>query len=151
MTATVLATNPLTTVSLMLTLAGLVGSFFNIQLTQWLRDLAALHQKTTLNKANNTESQQKAIVECKIEIERLTNTDTYVVNGLVILFVAFVLGDGLCMIQSAASDPIYPNILVALWVFLVFFVVVSCGLWYRGTSTVKAIREMLPKPPQPKK
>ena len=147
MTATILATNPLTTVSLMLTLAGLVGSFFNIQLTQWLRDLAALHQKTSMNRANNTETQQKAIVECVIEIKRLTNIETYIVNGLVILFVAFVLGDGLCMIQSAASDPIYPNILVALWVFLVFFVLVSGGLWLRGLSTVKSIREMLPPKP----
>ena len=37
--------NPLTTVGLMLTLASLVGSFFNIQLSQWLRDLLALAQK----------------------------------------------------------------------------------------------------------
>jgi hypothetical protein len=37
--------NPLATVGLMLTLAGLVGSFFNIQLSQWLRDLIALAQK----------------------------------------------------------------------------------------------------------
>jgi hypothetical protein len=55
--------NPLTTVGLMLTLAGLVGSFFNIQLSQWLRDLVALAQKVKLNKAQGNENQQKAIIE----------------------------------------------------------------------------------------
>jgi len=33
----------------MLTLASLIGSFFYLQLSQWLRDVVALRQKTELN------------------------------------------------------------------------------------------------------
>jgi hypothetical protein len=131
----------------MLTLAGLVGSFFNIQLSQWLRDLAALAQKVKLNKAQGSESQQKAIVECKIELEKLDNTQTYVINALVLIFVVFVLVNGLAMIGSASADPLYPHIHLALWVFLAFFVGVSLWLTYDGWRIAKHLRtELAPKP-----
>jgi hypothetical protein len=139
--------NPLTTVGLMLTLAGLVGSFFNIQLSQWLRDLVALAQKVKLNKAQGNENQQKAIVECKIEIEKLANIQSYVINGLVLAFVVFVLVNGLVMIQSASVDPLFPHVHVALWVFLVFFIGISLWLTCDGWCIAKGIRkELAPKP-----
>ncbi|MHC2627248.1 hypothetical protein ACVIW2_009335 [Bradyrhizobium huanghuaihaiense] len=139
--------NPLTTVGLMLTLAGLVGSFFNIQLSQWLRDLVALAQKVKLNKAQGNENQQKAIVECKIEIEKLANIQSYVINGLVLAFVVFVLVNGLVMIEAASADPLFPQVHVALWVFLVFFIGVSLWLTFDGWRIAKGIREALaPKP-----
>ena len=140
-------TNPLTTVGLMLTLAGLVGSFFNIQLSQWLRDLMALDQKATLNKAEGTDTQQKAMVECRIEFKKLVNTETYVVNGLVILFVVFVLVNGLHMIASARNDPLYPNIQIALWVFLLLFLSLSVWLLHRGRKIAQSIELMLNPPP----
>jgi hypothetical protein len=143
-------TNPLATVGLMLTLASLVGSFFNIQLSQWLRDLLALAQKTQLNKANANEAQQKAIVECRIELRKLDNAETYVVNIVVFLFVVFVLCNGIAMISSAQSDPLYPHIQIALWVFLALFVALSVWLLYRGRATVRAIKVMLPALPKPK-
>lgn len=139
--------NPLTTVGLMLTLAGLVGSFFNIQLSQWLRDLVALAQKVKLNKAQGNENQQKAIVECKIEIEKLANIQSYVINGLVLAFVVFVLVNGLVMIEAASADPLFSHVHVALWVFLVFFIGVSLWLTFDGWRIAKGIREALaPKP-----
>ena len=138
-----MTTNPLTTVGLMLTLAGLVGSFFNIQLSQWLRDLIALTQKVKLNKAQGTESQQKAIVECRIEIEKLANSQSYVINVLVLLFVVFVLANGLFMIRSADSDPLYFYVNLALWVFLIFFVCVSLWQIYDGWRIAKTIRDVL--------
>jgi len=136
-------TNPLSTVGLMLTLAGLVGSFFNIQLTQWLRDLAALLQKTRLNRAQGTEPQQRAIVECKIEFQKLSHGQTYAVNFLVLGFVVFVLIDGLLMIGSASTDPLYTYVDVALWVFLVFFIAVSGWLILSGWCVARKIRTIL--------
>src|SRR5262245_25167611 len=93
--------SPLPTVGLMLTLAGLVGSFFNIQLSQWLRDLVALEQKVTLNKAQANDSQQKAIVESGIELRKLDNIQSYIINGLVLVFIVFVLVNGLFMIRRS--------------------------------------------------
>jgi hypothetical protein len=135
--------NPLSTVGLMLTLAGLVGSFFNIQLSQWLRDLFALEQKVILNKAQGTESQQKAIVESKIELRKLVNTPSYILNGLVLAFVVFVLVNGLLMIRASSADPLYSHVNTALWVFLIFFFVVSSWLNYNGWRTANRIRAVL--------
>jgi hypothetical protein len=135
--------NPLTTVGLMLTLAGLVGSFFNIQLSQWLRDLVALAQKVQLNKGEGGDPQKRAIVECRIEIRKLTNWQTYIINFLVLLFVMFVLINGLVMIESASADPLYPHVHFALWVFLVFFVIVSLWLTYDGWRIAEGIRKSL--------
>jgi uncharacterized protein with PQ loop repeat len=138
-----MTTNPLSTVGLMLTLAGLVGSFFNIQLSQWLRDLIALEQKVELNKWHGTDTQQKAIVECRIEYKKLANIQTYVLHALVLGFVVFVLSNGLLMIRGAEGDPLFLNINVALWVFLVFFVGVSAWLVYGAWGTAKRTKAML--------
>lgn len=136
-------TNPLTTVGLMLTLASLVGSFFNIQLSQWLRDLLALESKAQLNKAQGNEPQQKAMVECRIELKKLNNPETYTVNLAVFAFVVFVLVNALMMITSVQSDPLYRNIQVALLVFLVLFIVLSLWQFYRGRAIAKDVEGML--------
>jgi len=135
--------SPLPTVGLMLTLAGLVGSFFNIQLSQWLRDLVALEQKVTLNKAQANDDQQKAIVESGIEIRKLDNIQSYIINGLVLVFIVFVLVNGLFMIRFARTDPLYGHVNIALWVFLVFFVGVSLWLSFDGWRTASRIRSNL--------
>src|SRR5262249_10723118 len=138
-----MSTNPLSTVGLMLTLAGLVGSFFNIQLSQWLRDLVALEQKVKLNKAQGNENQQKAIVECKIEIEKLATNQSYVINFFVPLFDVFVLANGLFMLRPADTDPLYFHVNLALWVFLIFFICVSLWQILDGWQIATKIRETL--------
>ena len=137
--------NPLTMVSLMLTLAGLLGSFFYIQLSQWLRDLMALEKKSDLNRFAGSEAEKRALLECRVEYRKLVSRPTAVVNLSVIGFVLFVLVDALLMIRSAAADPLYPNIAVALWVFLCLFIALSVGLLWSGRRTAAAIRAILDK------
>lgn len=138
-----MTTNPLSTVGLMLTLAGLVGSFFNIQLSQWLRDMQALLEKIELNEAHGTDPQKRAIVECRIEHRKLTSPETVVINVCVAIFVVFVLVNGLVMIQSAHQDPLFPHVSVALWVFLAFFVAGSGWLMWRGRAAAAEIKTKL--------
>jgi len=135
--------NPISTISLMLTLAGLVGSFFNIQLSQWLRDLIALEQKAVLNKFQGTDPEKRAIVECTVEYKKPTSTSTYLLNVLIIGFVMFVLFDGLLMLRQATADPLYPNVQTALWVFIVFFLLVSGWLLLAGTCTARKAKEAI--------
>jgi hypothetical protein len=135
--------NPLTTVGLMLTLAGLMGTFFNIQLTQWLRDVKALAQKVVLNPNPSTDPEKKILIECKVELAKLANWQTYMVNLAVFLLVVFLLGNGLVMIVSASADPIYPNVRLALWVFLGVFVAASSGLFLDGFCTARTIRSTI--------
>jgi hypothetical protein len=134
----------------MLTLAGLVGSFFNIQLSQWLRDLFALQQKAFLNSGGSNMDRQRAIFECRIEFKKLTNIQTYLINWLVLSFVIFVLVDGILMIRSAKADPLYIYVSIALWVFLIFFAAVSGWLIYNGWSVARAIGLII-QPKQPVK
>src|SRR5215210_4793448 len=129
----------------MLTLASLLGSFFYIQLSQWLRDVVALRMKADLNRLEGTEAQKRAIVECRIEHARLTAPLTYAVNGVVILFVLFVLGNGLLMIQRAADDVLYPYILWPIAVFTSIFVVLSGLLLWQGVSNATYAKAVLDK------
>ena len=136
-------TNPLSLLSPLLTLAGLVGSFFYIQLSQWLRDLLALRQKIELNRFAGDEAQKRAIVECRIEYRRLATWHTYAVNLSVIGFVLFILVLGLLMIRSAAADPMYDYLATALWVFLVLFVGLASGLFWLGHRKAQEIGAIL--------
>ena len=126
--------NPLSVVGLMLTLASLLGSFFYLQLSQWLRDILALRQKVHLNKAQGEEGQKKAIVECRVEFRRLSSWHSYAVNIVVILFVLFVLWLGLGMISLAKADPLYCYVYSGLVVFGIVFILLSGGLLAIGGS-----------------
>jgi hypothetical protein len=136
-------TNPLSLLSPLLTLAGLVGSFFYIQLSQWLRDLVALRQKVELNRFAGDEAQKRAMVECRIEYERLATWHTYAVNLSVIAFVLFILVLGLVMIRPAAADPMYGYLATALWGFLAVFVGLASVLFWLGHGKAREIGGIL--------
>ena len=124
--------NPLSMVGLMLTLASLVGSFFYIQLSGWLRDVQALQAKIALNKFGNTDDNKKAIRECRIEQAKLAAWHSLAVNTAVIWFVWFILQVGFQMIDMAKTDPLYYLVRHAFEVFLVLFLVLSIGLFAIG-------------------
>jgi hypothetical protein len=131
--------NPLTVVGLMLTLASLLGSFFYLQLSQWLRDLLALRQKVELNKLQGDDNQRKAIVECRVEFRRLSSWHSYAVNIVVTGFVVFVLGLGLAMIRLAEADPLYGYVRLGLVTFGIVFILLAGGLMAMGGWTAKWI------------
>jgi hypothetical protein len=135
--------SPLSTVGLMLTLASLLGSFFYIHLSQWLRDILALRQKTELNRLQGDETQKRAIVECRVEYCRLASWHTYAVNLVVIGFVHFVLADGLLMLSLASTDPLYGYVLSAFVAFLATFGALSFGLMWLAHANARQIRTML--------
>jgi hypothetical protein len=136
--------NPLSTVGLVLTLASLLGSFFYLQLSQWLRDMLALRQKTELNRLQGTEQEKRAIVECRVEFQRLSNWHSYTVNIVVISFVIFMLVLGLDMIRSAKEDPLYWHIHLAMVVFLIMFSILSAALLLIGSWNARKVRGLLP-------
>jgi len=135
--------NPLSIVGLLLTLASLLGSFFYLQLSQWLRDLLALRQKLELNRLQGDDNQKKAIVECRIEIRRLSSWHSYAVNITVIVFVLFVLGLGLSMIGLAKADPLYCYVQLGMVVFAAVFVILAGGLLALGALNARWISNLL--------
>jgi polyferredoxin len=126
----------LAVVSVLLTLASLLGSFFYIHLSQWLREILALKQKFDLSDDPSSNSGKRQRYECKVELKKLNSWPNYVVNIVVITFVMFVMGLALNMIKLAAADPLYDYVNLALWIFSgTFFVLVALLL---GTGIVTA-------------
>ena len=126
--------NPLSMVGLMLTLASLVGSFFYIQLSGWLRDVEGLRKKISLSEFGNNDDVKKAIRECRVEQARLTAWHTAFVNIAVIWFVWFVLQAGFQMIEMARTDPTYGIIRHTFEVFRLLFMTLSIGLFAVGVG-----------------
>lgn len=63
--------NPLMLVGLILTLASLIGSFFEIQLSQWLRVILAVSTTIEIHEHGGSIDEDKAIREAKIEHRKL--------------------------------------------------------------------------------
>lgn len=137
-------TNSLTMVSLMLTLASLIGTFFYVQLSAWARDVLAVKQKAELNKQQGTPDRIKAIIECRIEHAKLFNLPTYLVNFFVIAFVVYVLVNALLLVGRApAGDAeLVPYVATPLWVFLGLFIVLSSILLGLGTKAALDARAL---------
>jgi amino acid transporter len=131
--------NPLTMVGLILTLASLLGTFFYVQLSQWLRDVMALSTKIEMAELGNQEGDKKALRECRIEQTRLSSWHTYLVNFVVIGFVVFILRVGFRLIDMAPNDPVHDTIHCAFtvfeWIFLILSVLLfGVGIFYNVTN-----------------
>jgi hypothetical protein len=134
-------TNPLSVVGLMLTLSSLLGSFFYLQLSQWVRDILAVKSKSDLNRYAGVADEKKAMRECAVEIDKLLNWPTYVVNGVVIVFVIIVTVIAFAMLNKASADQLYPLLWDAFALFLAVFVVLSFGLIIYGSLEGYQVRK----------
>lgn len=138
--------NPLSMVGLLLTLAGLIGSFFYIQLSQWLRDVIALNKKIELSGLGNEDTDKKGARECHVEHKRLAGWHSFAVNLIVIWFVWFTLQMALDMVDHARFDPLFGPVQYALVVFRRVFLVLSGLLFIYGCVVTfqnwKALKEL---------
>ncbi|SIT77242.1 hypothetical protein [Microbacterium sp. RU33B] len=136
--------NPLSIVGLLLTLASIIGTFFYLQLSQWLRDLLALDQKVLLSRDLSTPDQQDRVqFESRVELKRLDNVPTTIVNGTVIAFVVFVWVLSIAMIQSASADPSFGFVLAGLIGFISVFGALVWVLLTQGLACVRRLRAAL--------
>ena len=135
--------NPLTLVGLLLTLASLIGSFFYIQLSQWLRDIQAVAAQIEFQAHGDNTEKDNALREAKIEHRKLASKQILITNLSVIAFVVFLIVTGWELIQAARWDPSHPLILRAFLVFGAIFVVMSLGLLIFGLRQLSANAESL--------
>jgi hypothetical protein len=63
----------LSVIGFFLTLAGLLGSFFYIHLSDWLREVLALETKWRINAVGDEPDQRAARRECRYEVEQAAN------------------------------------------------------------------------------
>jgi hypothetical protein len=88
MAAAVASTDALQVIGFFLTLVRLLGSFFYIHLSDWLRDVMALETKWRFNK--DAADGWEAKLECRYEIEQVANWTTLITSLFVSAFVVFV-------------------------------------------------------------
>ena len=121
-----------------MSLGRVLAEEFQPDVLKWLR------QKVELNRLQGTEAERRAIVECRVELRRLSSWHSYVVNIVVVAFVVFVLVLGLDMIAAAEADPLYRHIHLAMVVFLILFATLSSGLMLLAGFNAFKVKHLLP-------
>ncbi len=90
MGGTVASTDALSVIGFFLTLVGLLGSFFYIHLSDWLREVIALETKWRINAVGDETDQRAGRRECRYEVEQVANWTTLLTSLVVSAFVIFV-------------------------------------------------------------
>lgn len=80
----------LSVIGFFLTLVGLLGSFFYIHLSDWLREVLALEIKWRINAVGDEADQRAARRECRYEVEQSANWTTLLTSLVVTAFVIFI-------------------------------------------------------------
>ncbi len=80
----------LSVIGFFLTLVGLLGSFFYIHLSDWLREVIALETKWRINAVGDDTDQRAARRECRYEVEQIAGWTTLLTSLVVTVFVAFI-------------------------------------------------------------
>lgn len=125
-----------TTIGLFLTLVSLLGSFFWVSLTAWLRDLVALKAQASYFKNRGN---QEELAKVRHQVAGLGDWTTYATTLAVLAFGVVLLVSALTLTADIKGD-LGARLLAALWIFLVLFVVLTLTLLGRGYGLVKKIR-----------
>src|SRR5262245_40787406 len=123
-------TTPLTssdvtaTIGFMLTLVGLIGTFFYVHLSNWLRELLELRSKYELNKVGDTEPRKQGRLECRFQLRRLLNHVTLLVSIVISVFILVVVYLARQLMEATQPEPaVVPYYRTAAKVFLAIFLV----------------------------
>jgi hypothetical protein len=81
---------PLTTISIFLTLTSLLGTFFYVQLSNWVRELIALDTKWRLNSGTDTDTTRPAQRECRYALPALNNIIPGIMSCAISTFIAVI-------------------------------------------------------------
>jgi len=125
-----------TTIGLFLTLVGLLGSFFWVSLTAWLRDLVALEAQATYWQARQKDEEKAKI---RHQVKGLGDWTTYVTTLAVLIFGVVLVVEALQMADGLKGE-LGDHLRTALWSFLVLFIVLTLFLLLRGYLLVRSIK-----------
>jgi hypothetical protein len=78
-------------IGFLLTLVSLLGGFFAIHLSNWLRDILEVRAKFDANRVGDSQERRSARAECSFTLRRLINHVTLLVTVVLASFIAYVL------------------------------------------------------------
>jgi len=112
------ASDVYTVVGLLLSLVGLLATFFSVQLSQWLMSILATESKWKAYSAGNDEEAKSARRECAAEISASYNVVPFGITLAVGTFVWLVISaslSALALIEETKLRAILTNV---LWAFV---------------------------------
>ena len=109
-------------IGFMLTLVGLIGTFFYVHLSNWLREMLELKSKCDLNSVGDSDSRKQGRLECRFQLRRLLNHITLLVSIVISSFIVTLVLVARQMIEAANPQPaVVPYYKAAASVFLVIY------------------------------
>ena len=135
-----LSSQELGTLGFFLSLVSLLGSFFYVQLSNWLRDLIAAEARYDANAVGNGDEEKKARRELKYGIKGFYNPVPLITSGAVTAFITLVSGIIFTIISPAlCKDYLARNLALALAGFLLIYVGLTGYLLTRGYAIGRKI------------
>jgi hypothetical protein len=140
MIAALASTDALSVIGFFLTLVSLLGMFFYIHLSDWLRNVIALKTKWRFHEGFDLNKQYNAILQCRYEIEQVANWTTLLTSIVVSAFVVFIfyLGAQLWLAQPE-KDVAWTYVGWAGVGFFVIYIVMTVYLLLRGYWTARTL------------
>lgn len=121
------------TLGFFLSLISLLGTFFYVQLSNWLRDLIASEAVYDANAVGGTEQEKEEIRKLKYSIAGLYNKVPLITSTGISVFITLVAGIIISILWHAlATDHLAQNLMLALCAFLVIYYGLTIYLLMRG-------------------
>lgn len=135
------------TIGFMLTLVGLIGTFFYVHLSNWLREMLELKSKFELNSVGDTEPRRQARLECKFQLRRLLNHIPLLVALVISAFIIAVLYIAKSLIGATQPQPaVVPYYkTAAIWFLIIYFGLTSYLLIYGYVVGYRLKRRLNPQ------
>jgi hypothetical protein len=124
-----------------LTLAGLLGSFFYIHLSDWYREILSLQVKWEMNKAGDDPDQKAARRSCRYEAEQYASWTTLATSLAVTIYIGLIGVLSLLIWQQQPVDnPLSLYIGIAGGVFLAVYLGMTAFFLIAGYTKVRRLR-----------
>ena len=121
------------TISILLSLSSLLGSFFYIQLSNWLRELITLKAKYDFAENGQEPDDLKARYEVRYALRGLNNSLPLAMWIAITAFIAVVSVCALfSLVPAFCKDPLAARLTIAFSAFLAIYFGVSVLLLVRG-------------------
>lgn len=129
-----------------LTLTGLIGTFFYIHLSTWLREMLELKSKCDLNAVGDSEPRKQGRLECRFQLRRLLNHLPLVISAVISVFIVLMVGLGSRLIAACTPEPaVAPYYRAAATYFLWVYFAMTVYLLIHGYWVGLLVRAKLRK------
>jgi hypothetical protein len=136
----------LSTQGLLLTLISLLGTFFYVHLSGWLKDLMKLKAKWEQNRYNQTDEERAAVLEVRYELPGLHNYVTPLVTTMITAFILLVAILSWLLWQEYSGPAAIRIVLVVAGAgFLILYMVLTLTFLLQGWRTANQLSDDMSK------